>query len=156
VPLVGFCRETPRGPNPWFHVFPPRPKVGVSRLKTSYVSLKKTLLHAHIHTHLQSHTLQAHIHTCTTRKSLTCHVYCNVLLLLGGNNFHNKFRGGGGGFGEGGGGGEGRGRGRKRRSSANFAPFNRLRLMVITCAWAISVYLVGVWRSAASCLLHLN
>jgi hypothetical protein len=43
VPLVGFCRETPRGPNPWFHVFPPRPKVGVSRLKTSYVSLKKTL-----------------------------------------------------------------------------------------------------------------
>ena len=24
-PLVDFCRETPRGPNPWFHVFPPRP-----------------------------------------------------------------------------------------------------------------------------------
>jgi hypothetical protein len=44
VPLVGFCRETPRGPNPWFHVFPLRPKVGVSRLKTSYVSLKKTLV----------------------------------------------------------------------------------------------------------------
>ena len=25
VPLVGFCRETPWGPNPWFHVFSPRP-----------------------------------------------------------------------------------------------------------------------------------
>ena len=24
-PLVDFCREIPQGPNPWFHVFPPRP-----------------------------------------------------------------------------------------------------------------------------------
>ena len=23
--LVEFCQETPRGPNPWFHVFPPLP-----------------------------------------------------------------------------------------------------------------------------------
>jgi len=50
-PLVGFCRETPRGPNPWFHVFPPRPN---SRGFTSkdVIRLQKRSTDIHTRAHI--------------------------------------------------------------------------------------------------------
>ncbi|KAF5841527.1 hypothetical protein DUNSADRAFT_12455 [Dunaliella salina] len=53
-----------------------------------------------------------------------------------GGGFYNLFTGGGS-FGEGDEGGQGR-----RRPGADFAPFNRVRLMLLSIGWALSVYLV--------------
>eukprot|EP00967_Tisochrysis_lutea_P155979 scaffold313436_cov21-Tisochrysis_lutea.AAC.1 len=70
-------------------------------------------------------TMQACAHLC-------------FLHLSAGGGFYNLFTGGGS-FGEGDEGGKGR-----RRRGANFAPFNRVRLMLLSVGWALSVYVVSV------------
>jgi hypothetical protein len=51
VPLVGFCRETPWGQNPWFHIFPPRPNSrGFTSIDVIRLQKRSTVTHTHART----------------------------------------------------------------------------------------------------------
>lgn len=53
ITLVDFCWETPRGPNSWFHVFPPRPNKGF-HVYRRHTSPKMKHWHVPKFTHAQS------------------------------------------------------------------------------------------------------
>jgi len=81
-PLVGFCRETPRGPNSWFHVFPPHPNSrGFTSKDVIRLQKRSTDTYTHIHTHLWYAALEplpAHTQH-RTRTHIHIHIHTHTL-----------------------------------------------------------------------------